>query len=72
MLDVVTFGFDVSRRGGDPGPVRDRLSAADPDRRRAYVAHMALGYVDWDIRHGSAADVDRWLAVASDWRTWTA
>lgn len=70
-LDLVTFGFDVSRRGGDPGPVRDRLSAVPADRRRAYVAHLALRYVDWMIRHGTGSDVTAWLAVATDWRTWT-
>ena len=70
-LDLVTFGFDVSRRGGDPGPVRDRLAAVPADRRRAYVAHLALRYVDWMIRHGTEADVTAWLAVATAWRTWT-
>lgn len=71
LLDLVTFGFDVSRRGGDPGPVRDRLRRADPARVRAYVAHLALRYVDWVIRHGGPDDVDAWLAVAADWRTWS-
>jgi aminoglycoside phosphotransferase (APT) family kinase protein len=71
LLDLVTFGFDVSRRGGDDSPVRDRLAAADPGRVRAYVAHLALRYVDWVIRHGAPADVDAWLAVATRWRTWT-
>lgn len=70
-LDLVTFGFDVSRRGGDPGPVRDRLVAVPADRRRAYAAHLALRYVDWMVRHGGEADVAAWLTVATDWRTWT-
>ncbi len=67
-LDLVTFGFDATRRGGDPGPVRDRL---DPDRARPFVAHLALRYVDWVIRHGTAGDVADWLAVAAGWRAWT-
>jgi Phosphotransferase enzyme family len=70
MLDVVTFGFDVSRRGGDPGPVRDRLAATDPARVRAYVAHLSLRYVDWVIRHGAPAEVAPWVGVAADWRRW--
>lgn len=71
-LDLVTFGFDVSRRGGDPSPVRDRLAMVPAERRRPYVAHLALRYVDWMIRHAGGADVAAWLAVATDWRTWTA
>jgi hypothetical protein len=69
-LDLVTFGFDVSRRGGDPGPVRDRLAVTDRGRVRAYVAHLALRYVDWVIRHGTPADVDAWVGVATRWRRW--
>jgi phosphotransferase family enzyme len=70
-LDLVTFGFDVTQRGGDPAPVRARLTAADPVRVRAYVAHLALRYVDWSIRHGTRADTDAWLTVATHWRRWS-
>jgi aminoglycoside phosphotransferase (APT) family kinase protein len=64
-LDLVTLRFTLA--GTAPqllGPIDDRLAGADPDRLRAYRAHMSLRQVDWSIRHHDAATVDRWLAVA--------
>jgi aminoglycoside phosphotransferase (APT) family kinase protein len=64
-LDLVTLRFTLA--GIAPhlvGPLDDRLAGADPDRLRAYWAHMSLRQVDWSIRHHDAATVDRWLAVA--------
>ena len=64
-FDLVTLRFDLGLRAPHlTGPVDERLTAVDPDRRRAYWAHMSLRQVDWSIRHHDAQAVDRWLAIA--------
>jgi hypothetical protein len=64
-FDLVTLGFHLY--GHAPhltGPIDERLATANPDRRRAYWAHMSLRQVDWSIRHHDEQTVDRWLTVA--------
>lgn len=64
-FDLVTLRFDLGGRAPHlTGPVDERLTAVDPERRRAYWAHMSLRQVDWSIRHHDPATVERWLAVA--------
>jgi hypothetical protein len=65
-LDLVTLRFDLALRAPDLTEWFDDLltDVVPPDRLRAYWAHMSLRLVDWAIRHHTAADVDRWLAVA--------
>jgi len=64
-LDLVTLRFDLAWRAPHlTGPLDDRLTVMDPDRLRAYWAHMSLRQVDWSIRHHDAATVDRWLTIA--------
>jgi hypothetical protein len=64
-LDLVTLLFDLAWRAPHlTGPLDERLSAVDPDRLRAYWAHMSLRQVDWSIRHHDADTVDRWLTIA--------
>jgi hypothetical protein len=62
-FDLVTLGFDLTYRGLDVRPVLERLGPPPAP----YVAHLALRYVDWTIRHRPGA-VDGWLAVADRWR----
>jgi Phosphotransferase enzyme family len=68
-FDLVTLGFDLTWHGESETAVLDRIG--DPAAVRPYAAHMALRLVDWTIRHNVPADVDRWLTVASRWRTLT-
>jgi hypothetical protein len=64
-LDLVTLRFDLAWRApGLTGPLDERLAALEPDRFRAYWAHMSLRQVDWSIRHHDDATVDRWLTIA--------
>jgi hypothetical protein len=64
-FDLVTLRFDLAVRAPHlVGPVDERLAAVDPDRLRAYWAHMSLRLVDWSIRHHDDQTVDRWLAIA--------
>jgi aminoglycoside phosphotransferase (APT) family kinase protein len=65
-FDLVTLRFHLGASAPHlTGPLDERLAAVlEPDRLRAYWAHMALRQVDWSIRHHDAATVDRWLTVA--------
>lgn len=64
-LDLVTLRFDLGWRAPHlTGPVDERLDAVEPDRLRAFWAHMSLRQVDWSIRHHDDATVDRWLTIA--------
>jgi Ser/Thr protein kinase RdoA (MazF antagonist) len=66
LLDLVTLRFDLAFRAPQlTGWLDDLLrDAVSIDRLRAYWAHTSLRLVDWAIRHHTAADVDRWLAIA--------
>jgi hypothetical protein len=64
-LDLVVLRFYLMHQAPHlVGIVDDRLAGADPDRLRAYWAHISLRQVDWSIRHHDAAAVDQWLDVA--------
>jgi hypothetical protein len=64
-LDLVTLRFDLAWRAPHlTGLLDERLTALEPDRLRAYWAHMSLRQVDWSIRHHDADTVDRWLSIA--------
>ncbi len=64
-LDLVTLRFHLTANAPHLAPIiTGRLTGADPDRLRAYWAHLSLRQVDWSIRHHDAATVDRWLDVA--------
>jgi Phosphotransferase enzyme family len=65
-LDLVTLRFDLAVRAPQlTGWLDDLLGhAVSTHRLRAYWAHMSLRLVDWAIRHHTAADVDRLLAIA--------
>lgn len=67
-LEVLSYGLAAgSADRAAQQLLRERIEAAVPaDRLRAYRAHLALRQVDWVIRHNGPADVDRWLAVATD------
>ncbi len=64
-LDLVTLQFTLAGSAPHLAPiVAAHLAGADPDRRRAYWAHMSLRQVDWSIRHHDPATVEHWLDVA--------
>jgi hypothetical protein len=64
-LDLVVLRFYLMHQAPHlVGIVDDRLAGADPDRLRAYWAHISLRQVDWSIRHHDAVTVDQWLDVA--------
>lgn len=64
-LDLVVLRFHLLRHAPPlTRLVDERLAAADPDRLRAYWAHVSLRQVDWSIRHHDTATVERWLDVA--------
>ena len=58
-FDLVTFAYDLD---GHDQPVWDVVEASgiEPRVLRAYVAHLALRFVDWQIRH-HPEDVPRQL-----------
>jgi len=65
LLDLVVLRFYLLRQA--PPLTRildDELAGADPERLRAYWAHISLRQVDWSIRHHDAAAVDQWLDIA--------
>lgn len=70
-FDLVTLAFGLSLATVSAAPrvqVWDEVVArSDVARRVAYAAHMALRQVDWSIRHRTAADVDHWLQVSSEY-----
>ncbi|MVA75052.1 phosphotransferase [Auraticoccus sp. F435] len=68
-LDLVTLCFGLHTAAASP-TAADQLehllrTGVEPDRLRAYWAHMSLRLVDWAIRHHGPEDVDRWLALAA-------
>ena len=64
-FDLVTLHFNLAGSAPRLAPiVAERLTGLDPDRRRAYWAHMCLRQVDWSVRHHDPATVEHWLDVA--------
>lgn len=67
-FDLVTLRFDAAPAGFDPDTIRwlDELieESIEPERLRAFWAHMSLRSVDWMIRHHSPSDVEDRLDLA--------
>ena len=67
-FDLVTLALTSLTVPCEPG-VRDRLFARtfddlDEVRRKAYVGHLLIRFMDWSIRKGRVDEVDLWLHQA--------
>jgi Ser/Thr protein kinase RdoA (MazF antagonist) len=66
-FDLVTMRFSTEPADHElaahlDGLLADRLTE---DELRPYWAHMSLRLIDWSIRHHTAAEVDRYVALAN-------
>jgi hypothetical protein len=68
--DLYALRFDLARRSPALGHrLAAMLRPATPaELELAWWAHLSLRYVDWAIRHHTAADVASWLDVAEQLR----